>query len=503
MGRESLANRLAVKRKAGFLRTFNKRIETLKHEKERLEKTVENPDSLADQPWTERVERTVQGFIGAGPVYGITAVSDWAQRTLDHIKHIKQNDHPLTDEDIHWITSITQELVLLHSEALAEIQDDLTQDELADPPSRISRLPLGAFPSARKSNLNALKPDTEASAEESGREAAEEIGEPSDTGTLPPEPVTPAPVATEDTAQEIRSQSAAPIPDEETALGEASIPPPTASIGVYAPPWEPPPSTSEAPESGASQPVDIETSHGRNVENTIPLTIEDLTAVVDDRSRNKPPPPLGLGVGPVGKVPFGWKLLTGGLVVALLISLYFNWRGYTSATDQPISGDETALDTEQTGAAPVEPTPAADGDNATSAGANDPSRVGAQATSDKDVPSASKEAPKKKKRRSSRSRSKSRTKKTRAATSEQQGATKTAEPRPSRTTGVLSILVPANARGPVAITVDKRPKGNAPLKLSLTPGLHEVVQKYKRTRTMRIVLIQQGKTKVITAKVPK
>jgi hypothetical protein len=68
---------------------------------------------------------------------------------------------------------------------------------------------------------------------------------------------------------------------------------------------------------------------------------------------------------------------------------------------------------------------------------------------------------------------------------------------------VLSILVPANARGPVAITVDKRPKGNAPLKLSLTPGLHEVVQKYKRTRTMRIVLIQQGTTKVITAKVPK
>jgi hypothetical protein len=341
--------------------------------------------------------------------------------------------------------------------------------------------------------LEPLKPETEALPEESVAESAEEIKEPSGRGTLPPEPVQPAFSETVDTSQEIISQFQAPSPDEQAAAGEPSIQPPTASMAGYIPPWETSPTAGETPESGASQPVDIEASQARNVENTIPLTIEDLTAVADHPSREKTPAPFGLDVEPSGNGPFGWKLLSMGLFVALLISLYFNWRSYASTTDQPTASEEAALDTEKTGAAPGDPTTSAE----------DSPQADVQGTTDKNVASASQDAPIKKKKRASRSRSKRRSKKTQATTSAQLSSAKTAGPRPSRTTGVLSILLPSQARGPVAITVDKRPKGNAPLKLSLTPGLHEVIQTYKRTRTKRIVLIEQGKTKVITAKVPK
>jgi hypothetical protein len=526
MVRDSLANRLAIKRKAGFLKTFNKRIDTLKREKERLEKALEDRDSLGNQPWLDRVQRTVQGFVGAGPVYGIIPVSDWAKQSLDHIKKIKQNSAAPTEEDINWITSMTQELAVLQSEAMAEIQDDVSPEELTDPPNRISSLPLGFFPSAQRPIASLLEPKTEETPEEPTAPPADEIEKPDNQGTLPPEPVEASssenedgPRETAETSAETTLKSEALPPYRQSDLGESaparepSIPPPTASVGGYTPPWETVPFKSDIPGTGAKEPVDVEAMRSRNVENTIPLTIDDLTAVSHDRDRDKPPPPLAFDGEPGGKVPLGWKLLTAGLCVALLISLYFNWRSYAKGTDRPISNKESVLDTGEIGTSPAadKPTASANGDNTTSPEGKDTPRTNVQESTGKEEPSASVDAPKKTKKRKSSSRSRSRSRRTRAKKSTDNSpsepannrSSKRSDPRPSGTTGVLSILVPSHARGPVSITVDKRPKGKAPLKLSLTPGLHEVVQTYKGNRTMRIVLIQKGKTKVITAKVPK
>jgi hypothetical protein len=525
MGRESLANRLSLKRKAGFLKTFNKRIDALKREKERLERALEDRDSLANQPWLDRIERTVQGFVGAGPVYGITPVSDWAKRSLEHIKKIKQNGTVPAEEDINWITSMTQELAVLHSESMVDIQNDLTPEELADPPIRISSLPLGSFPSARQPS-----PVPEAST----APPADEIEKSKDQGTLPPEPGDSSSSETgdiggetEDVQDETEETSAETVQKSETLpperqsypggsvpAREPSIPPPTASVGGYTPPWETSPPQSEVPGPGPSGAVDVEETRSRNQENTIPLTIDDLTAVAGDRDRDKPPPPLAQDGEVAGTVPLGWKLVTLGLCVALLISLYFNWRSYASDADRSLSDKESAVDTGQTGAPPTagNPTDSVNGDTlANPDGKDTPPAGDVTESAGTDDPSVSQETPKKTKRKKSRSRSRSKSRRTRTTQSTNtspsepangQRSTKS-DPRPSGTTGVLSILVPSYARGPVSITVDKRPKGNAPLKLTLTPGLHEVVQTYKGSRSMRIVLIQKGKTKAITAKVPK
>ncbi len=530
MGRESLANRLAIKRKAGFLKTFNKRIETLKREKERLVLAVEGQDSLANQPWLDRIERTVQGFVGAGPVYGITPVSDWAKRSLEHIKTVKQSGRVPTEEDMNWITSMTQELAVLHSETMSEIHGDLTPEELAEPPGRISSLPLGAFPSARDSMLPSSEPKTEPVPQETAP-PADEIETPTDQGTLPPEPIDPpspenddVPEEAEATPEETEARSSAAVPEYGTLpperrpdLGvsrpsrEPSIPPPTASVGGYTPPWETGLSPSEVPGSGVSEPIAVEASSSKNAEATIPLTIEDLTAVTGDRNGDRPPALLVQDEETAGKLPLGWKLLLAVLCVALLISLYFNWRSYIFNPDGADAHPEAVQDTGETGSLPA-------GDKlngdpmATPDGKDTPPVAEGKESNGNDEQAASSDTPKKTTKKKSRSkRSKSRSKRSRSKKSAENSSSEPSngtsstrsDPRPSSTTGVLSILVPSYARGPVSITVDKRPKGKAPLKLALTPGLHEVVQTYKGTRTKRIVLIQKGRTKAITAKVPK
>jgi hypothetical protein len=52
------------------------------------------------------------------------------------------------------------------------------------------------------------------------------------------------------------------------------------------------------------------------------------------------------------------------------------------------------------------------------------------------------------------------------------------------------------------VIVDGKPRGSAPLKVKLSPGIHEVIFSYEGKRTMRMVAIQTGETKSITAKVP-
>ena len=68
-------------------------------------------------------------------------------------------------------------------------------------------------------------------------------------------------------------------------------------------------------------------------------------------------------------------------------------------------------------------------------------------------------------------------------------------------TGTLAVTVPAGAAGPIDVSVDGKKRGKAPLKLKLTPGLHEVVFSSGGKRTMRMVSVKEGATKSIAAKV--
>ena len=491
MGRDSLANRLAVKRKAGFLKSFGKRIDFLRRERERLARAMADPDILGDKPWIEQVERTVQGFIGAGPVYGITAVSDWAKRSLERIKSIKQAGTPPTEDDVNWITSITQELVVLHSEALGDIQDDLSPEELEANPLRVSMLPLGAFPSAKR--LRNTMPPTAAT--EKPTEASHET--PDGSHTLP-----------------TKSADAAELQDRDSSRDDEIVP---AHVPSNQPLADSVSGYGTSPGSDGSEPaveatVAVEASGSENVEKTIPLTVEDLTQVRGIAPRDQAAPLVSPLVS-AEKSFRGWKLLALGLSVALLVSLYYNWKGYASKTD---ARPESITDTEITSAESTTAfsSSAEEGPNAKNL---PPADTEENPTAESPPPADVKEPPEKteatastapkkvekKKKPRSRSRSRAKAKSRRSGKSTtRDGSGDSVSPTPSKNTGVLSILAPPGKRGPVAITVDKRARGNAPVKLQLSPGLHEVIQTYEGRRIIRIILIQEGKTKTITAKVP-
>jgi CheY-like chemotaxis protein len=75
-----------------------------------------------------------------------------------------------------------------------------------------------------------------------------------------------------------------------------------------------------------------------------------------------------------------------------------------------------------------------------------------------------------------------------------------AEPAPAATTGKLSVTPAADVEGDVAVSVDGKPHGNAPLSLELPVGLHEVAYTVDGQRTLRMVSIKAGETKRIVAK---
>lgn len=69
--------------------------------------------------------------------------------------------------------------------------------------------------------------------------------------------------------------------------------------------------------------------------------------------------------------------------------------------------------------------------------------------------------------------------------------------------GTLVVAAPADAPGPIKVAVDGKARGNAPVKVDLAPGLHEVTFTFGGERTIRMVSIKADQTKNITAKVAK
>jgi len=137
MGQDNLAGRLATKRKLGFLKTFDKRIEGLIREKERLLRALRDPDAPGSAAWLDNVESIIRGFVGAGPVYGINAVSDWAKSTLAQVARRREMEADPNEEDLLWLSSITQEIKLLHSEAMSEIEEKFGVASIQETPSVI------------------------------------------------------------------------------------------------------------------------------------------------------------------------------------------------------------------------------------------------------------------------------------------------------------------------------------------------------------------------------
>ncbi|MDD5306595.1 MAG: response regulator [Deltaproteobacteria bacterium] len=111
---------LALQRRMGFLGTFGAKIESLRREMERVNRAAGDPKSFSGSWPAEGLERIGRSLVGAGPVYGLNGVTDWAKGFLSRLDELRASVAGPTEEDVRWLASEIQALVELKDAAERE-----------------------------------------------------------------------------------------------------------------------------------------------------------------------------------------------------------------------------------------------------------------------------------------------------------------------------------------------------------------------------------------------
>ncbi|MBW2278253.1 MAG: hypothetical protein JRF63_12220, partial [Deltaproteobacteria bacterium] len=109
---------LAAQRQISFLTTFGKKFEGFRKEMERLERAVSTGGDHAGRWPTDGLERIARSLVGAGAVYGLPDVTDWARTFLERLDEIRGADGPPGGDDLSWLASKITALVNLQETAL-------------------------------------------------------------------------------------------------------------------------------------------------------------------------------------------------------------------------------------------------------------------------------------------------------------------------------------------------------------------------------------------------
>jgi CheY-like chemotaxis protein len=124
---------LAVARRVGFLGTFDSKIEGLRREMERVGRAAGDPKAFGGRWPVEGLERIGRSLIGAGPVYGLNDVTDWARRFLTRLDELRAGAAGPSDEDMRWLAAEIQVFADLKEAALRETPHAVAQQGEARP----------------------------------------------------------------------------------------------------------------------------------------------------------------------------------------------------------------------------------------------------------------------------------------------------------------------------------------------------------------------------------
>jgi CheY-like chemotaxis protein len=142
---------LTARRQLGFLATFDKKFEGFRREMERLRRASVTGKSFGGRWPTEGLERITKSLVGAGAVYSLAEITEWARAFLGRLDAIRTSAEPPTEADLGWLASQIGVLGTLYDSALVTACA-LTGDELPSP-IKTSQVPPAAEvpPGARDS----------------------------------------------------------------------------------------------------------------------------------------------------------------------------------------------------------------------------------------------------------------------------------------------------------------------------------------------------------------
>ncbi len=134
MPKEKTIKSIAARRQLSFLSTFEKKFQGFRREMERLQRSSSTGHAFGGSWPTDGLDRTARSLVGAGAVYGLPDITDWARNFLDKINSIHLSDTPPGENDMEWLAEQIGVLLDLHKAAEVRATELLGEDSISPPP---------------------------------------------------------------------------------------------------------------------------------------------------------------------------------------------------------------------------------------------------------------------------------------------------------------------------------------------------------------------------------
>jgi hypothetical protein len=471
-----------LRRQLIFLKSIDQKLEGLRRENERLRRIVSNPRVRFSRSSLGGLYRIVNGMTSAGPMYHLDTIGKWAEKTRDWLVELgKRGDGP-SDGELDWLTETISELSEIREVALASV---------------------------------------EAALKERWRHADSDSDSDDDEAKSPPEAPADSPSPGElDKLEENPFVEPEAPPTEEASANESEL-----GVNVATEKWQSPKSEENAIFPFTDEPAERSIADAdfwqqkekevrrperrrKDRTSTIPLALDDLKSISPPATKPITPPPV-----PSGRNAGFWKPLAITSVAGFLVMTFlFIWVRIELGVAKRTASDMATL----RASAPLATTPKSDPSpplkEASKNVRPNPASVanniekGSASINEADIPASQKQEKTKKPVPESKKKPKIDTKPDKPSAQINKKALtrknkKKEESIADKNVGTLNIRAPSDG-GSVLVLVDGISRGKAPVRVKLSPGLHEVVFTKDGKKSIRMVPIRPEVTKTISAEVP-
>ncbi len=129
MSKGTTLSQLAAQRKLGFLGTLDKKLQGLRREAEKLSRAASDPNATGGRRSIDEIDRITRGLVGAGPIYGVPAVTTWAKNFLTKTETLRRKKTAPSEEDLSWLAAQIQDLEQLRDKEVGEVEKKLSRDD--------------------------------------------------------------------------------------------------------------------------------------------------------------------------------------------------------------------------------------------------------------------------------------------------------------------------------------------------------------------------------------
>ena len=105
MDSDSALSPLVARRRLSYLATFENKIHALRRGLERVRRVADDATTFSGRLPTDDLERVGRSLVGAGLVYGLNEVTDWANSFIAGLANLRRRGELPTEKDFEWLAA--------------------------------------------------------------------------------------------------------------------------------------------------------------------------------------------------------------------------------------------------------------------------------------------------------------------------------------------------------------------------------------------------------------